>query len=109
MSDVKKQNTFTVTIEYLREIVAKQTFRDSPAAALRELIQNAHDACLVRSARHGVDDMAVHVTLDPVEKTITIVDSGIGMSLSDVHEYLTTVGRGTKGTRLTDRVDPSLK
>ncbi len=102
---LKKQNTFSVTIEYLREIVAKQTFRDSPAAALRELIQNAHDACLVRSARFGIDNLSVHITLDSVEKTITIDDDGIGMSLSDIHEYLTTVGRGTKGSRLTDRYD----
>lgn len=103
MAEFRKQDTFTVTMEYLREIVAKQTFRDSPAAALRELIQNAHDACLIRAAREGKDDLAVHITLDPVAKTIKIVDMGIGMTLSDIHEYLTTIGRGTKGTKLAEK------
>src|SRR3989442_11379664 len=76
MADFTKQKTFTVTMDYLREVVAKHTFRDSPAAALRELIQNAHDACLIRSAHDGHQDLSVHITLDPVDKKITIEDTG---------------------------------
>jgi len=90
-------------MEFLREIVAKQTFRDSPAAALRELIQNAHDACMIQSAITNKAEYSVYITLDPAEKTITIQDNGIGMTLSDIDEYLTTIGKGKKGSEILEK------
>jgi HSP90 family molecular chaperone/class 3 adenylate cyclase len=104
---MENQGTFTVTMEYLRDIVAKQTFHDSPAAALRELIQNAHDACLIQSALTKSEEFAVHVTLDPIEKKITIEDNGVGMNASDIEEYLTTVGRGKKGASVAEKYQVS--
>jgi HSP90 family molecular chaperone/class 3 adenylate cyclase len=101
--ETTNKGAFTVSIEFLRDIIAKQTFHDSPAAALRELIQNAHDACLIQSALTRSDDYAVHVTLDPVEKKIIIEDNGVGMSASDIEEYLTTVGRGKKGLSVAEK------
>jgi HSP90 family molecular chaperone/class 3 adenylate cyclase len=106
---MKNKGTFTVTMEFLRDVVAKQSFHDSPAAALRELIQNAHDACLVQSALTKSDDFAVHVTLDPMEKKITIEDNGVGMDASDIEEYLTTVGRGKKGTSVAEKYGVNLR
>ena len=93
---------FKLTPEFLRDIVAKHTFHNS-AAALRELIQNAHDACIVRCAIDGENDGAVDVLLDPQAGTITITDNGVGMAAQDIQDYLTTVGRGKKGSSIAEK------
>src|ERR1044072_7140398 len=95
--EMTNKGTFKVTMEFLRDIVAKHIFHDAPAAALRELIQNAHDACLIKSAlERSEEGYSVHVTLDQIEKKITIEDNGIGMTQEDIEEYLTSIGRGKK-------------
>jgi HSP90 family molecular chaperone/class 3 adenylate cyclase len=88
---------FKLTYEHLK-LIAKDIFGESPSAAIREVIQNAHDAILIRAAqaKTGDENWAVHITLDPDKKTITIKDDGIGMSLQDIQENLTVLGASTK-------------
>lgn len=108
MSDTKSDraaisDSFKMTPEFLRDIVAKYTFHNSAAAALRELIQNAHDACIVRCAIDGRDDGEVDVLLDPREGTITITDNGVGMTVQDIQNELTTIGRGKRASSIAER------
>jgi molecular chaperone HtpG len=68
-----------------------------PAAALRELIQNAVDACQFRVRLSGTTPApAVSVTLQQgvgEAKWIEVVDNGIGMDEHVISQYLFQVGR----------------
>ncbi len=72
---------------------------------LRELISNASDACdkLRFEALHQADlyedtpDLAVRISFDQEAKTLTVSDSGIGMSEEEVIANLGTIARS--GTR----------
>lgn len=72
---------------------------------LRELISNASDACdklrfqaLTDDGLQGTDsDLAIDVTLDAEAGTLTVADTGIGMSRDDVIENIGTIARS--GTR----------
>ncbi len=72
---------------------------------LRELISNASDACdrlrfeaLTNPALLGSDDhLAIEVTVDADARTITVSDSGIGMSRQEVIDNIGTIARS--GTR----------
>ena len=72
---------------------------------LRELISNASDACdkLRFEALHnaglfeGDSDFKIRVSFDPVAKTLTIADNGVGMSREEVITNLGTIAKS--GTR----------
>ncbi|MBS1155798.1 MAG: ATP-binding region ATPase domain protein [Proteobacteria bacterium] len=72
---------------------------------LRELISNASDACdklrfeaLNNDGLYGGDaDLKIHVAFDKEARTLTITDSGIGMSREEVIKNIGTIARsGTK-------------
>jgi molecular chaperone HtpG len=66
---------------------------------LRELISNASDALTRMSfemltTREVLDpeaELAIWITVDKEEKTITIRDTGIGMTQAEMHENLGTI------------------
>lgn len=67
---------------------------------LRELISNAADACdrrryeaLTDAALLGDDPLEIRITADPQAKTLTVADSGIGMSREELIENLGTIAR----------------
>jgi len=93
----KGKDFFKLTYDHLR-LIAKDIFGESPSAAIREVIQNAHDAILIRAAQSDMNsaNWSVHVILDPEKKTITIKDDGVGMNLKDIQEYLTVLGATPK-------------
>ena len=72
---------------------------------LRELISNASDACdklrfeaLTDPTLMGSDDgLAIEVTVDATARTITVADTGIGMSRQEVIDNIGTIARS--GTR----------
>jgi molecular chaperone HtpG len=72
---------------------------------LRELISNASDACdkLRFEALHnaalfeGDSDFRIRISFDPVAKTLTIADNGVGMSREEVITNLGTIAKS--GTR----------
>ncbi len=73
----------------------------SPRVALRELIQNAHDACIRRRIEDGPELPAqITVACDPATRTVTIKDTGSGLTHAEVRECLATIGAGyTAGLR----------
>lgn len=68
---------------------------------LRELISNASDAIDKlrfesldqESLLEGLGDYAIHVSVNKDAKTLTIADSGIGMSREDAIEHLGTIAK----------------
>ena len=59
---------------------------------LREVVSNACDAITKHRMKHGQDEaMQVMVTVDKDEKTITISDTGIGMTADEVRRYINQV------------------
>ncbi len=59
---------------------------------LRETVSNACDAITKQRMLHGTDEeMSVTVTVNKDEKTITISDTGIGMTADEVRRYINQV------------------
>jgi molecular chaperone HtpG len=66
-----------------------------PEASVREMIQNAHDTCIIRKTKDkGFTDPRIHISYDKAQKTLTFADNGAGMTEEELHEYLSTIGRG---------------
>jgi len=59
-------------------------------AAIRELIQNAIDACRVRLVEQG--SFSAEITISQNENSITIEDNGVGMDFPTAKKYLAVVG-----------------
>ena len=72
----------------------------TPHVALRELVQNAHDSCVRRQIEEkdasGFEPTIV-VTPDPAKRTLTILDTGAGLTREEIVKYLATVGAGYTG------------
>jgi len=80
----------------------------NPQTALRELIQNAHDSCVrrVTEDRYLPSDYEprIDISLDPSVKQLTISDNGAGLTREEIHQYLSTVGRGYS-SKLRERLE----
>lgn len=70
----------------------------TPEVAVRELVQNAHDSC-TRRRLAGDTDFEARITLtpDPRLHTLTITDTGAGMTHDEIVNDLATVGAGATG------------
>src|SRR5438093_5344332 len=70
--------TFEVETARVLEILSKEIY-DSPLALLRENVQNAYDATLMRCTVEGADvrESTIEIKLEPFKLTST--DHGIGM------------------------------
>ncbi len=75
---MKKLN-FQIEVSRVIEILSNDIY-DSPYALLRENIQNAYDAVLMRISEEGPDAFAPRIDVTMSEEVITISDNGIGMT-----------------------------
>lgn len=96
--------TFKAEIKELMNLIAHSMYSDQEVF-LRELISNGADALqkmklagLKDAALYGDDsDLSIYVDIDKEARTITIRDTGIGMSAEEVVDNLGTVAKsGTK-------------
>lgn len=83
-----------VDLDALLELLGKNLY-SSPAVAIRELVQNAHDACM----RRRIEDPQAPAPLialspDAHRGVLEIHDTGSGLTRDEVLEYLATVGSG---------------
>lgn len=67
----------------------------TPFVALRELVQNAHDSCV----RRRLEDPAasapeIRVVCDPGAGTLSVSDTGAGLTRDEIVRYLATIGAG---------------
>lgn len=90
-----------VDLSGLMSVLGKHLY-STPTVALRELVQNAHDSILRRRLEQGdwQGEGRIEVVGDPQTNTISIIDTGAGLTEHEIHAYLATVGVGyTRGLR----------
>ncbi len=68
---------------------------DNPLIVYREYIQNAVDS-IDRSSGTSVDDYKIEVKLNGFERSITIIDNGLGVANQDVPSVLLSIGASNK-------------
>ena len=78
-------------------MVLPELYENNPSYAVRELVQNAVDACIEREYAekmyHHPDYRGyIWVRLNSEERTLTITDNGIGMNEDVLTNYLLTAG-----------------
>jgi len=100
----KQTHSFQAEVSQLLHLVTHSLY-SNPEIFLRELISNASDACdklrfeaLADSSLYGDEpNLEVRVSFDKEAKTITIADTGIGMSQQEAIDNLGTIAKsGTK-------------
>jgi molecular chaperone HtpG len=90
------QSTFQVDLSGLIRVVGGYLY-SSPDVAVRELIQNAVDACNARAAgKRGAAKGQVLVRLDRRAGRLIVEDDGVGMDATDLQEHLSRIGASTK-------------
>ncbi|MFB7512806.1 HSP90 family protein [Streptomyces sp. NPDC056144] len=87
-------HTFQVDLRGLVDLLSHHLY-SSPRVYLRELLQNAVDAITARQALTPGATGAITVRTG---ETLTVTDTGIGLSEADVHQFLATIGRSSKRT-----------
>ena len=81
-----------INLPGLLRMLGENIYSD-PEVAVREMIQNAHDSCIIRRSRQaGFDDPQVSVAIDRTARTLTISDNGSGMTEEELHKNLATIG-----------------
>merc|ERR1719192_1762355 len=100
MAEGSEKHEFQAEVNRLMDIIINSLYTDKQVF-LRELISNAADA-LEKARFHSVQDegflgetkdLEVKIEHDPDAKTITITDTGIGMSKADLINNLGTVAK----------------
>merc|ERR1719361_2740044 len=100
MSETSEKHEFQAEVNRLMDIIINSLYTDKQVF-LRELISNAADA-LEKARFHSVQDEAFlgdnkdlenKIEHDPDAKTISIVDTGVGMSKADLINNLGTVAK----------------
>ncbi|WP_105280352.1 ATP-binding protein [Escherichia sp. MOD1-EC7011] len=84
-----------VNLNGLIEVLSKHLY-STPVVAVWELVQNGHDAIVRRRIEqpNAPKDNAIRVVADVAKSTITISDTGAGLTESEIHGFLATVGVG---------------
>merc|ERR1719145_434930 len=100
MTEGSEKHEFQAEVNRLMDIIINSLYTDKQVF-IRELISNAADA-LEKARFHSVQDesflgdvkdMEVKIEHDPEAKTLTIIDTGVGMSKADLINNLGTVAK----------------
>lgn len=94
---VQEKGTISINTENIFPIIKKFLYSDNEIF-LRELVSNAVDAIQkvkrLSSLGHYTGDLGelrVRVAVDPVAKTITISDNGIGLTAEEIKKYINQI------------------
>ena len=100
MTDGAEKHEFQAEVNRLMDIIINSLYTDKQVF-LRELVSNAADA-LEKARFHSVNDdtflgdvkdLEVRIEHDPEAKTLSIIDTGVGMSKADLINNLGTVAK----------------
>lgn len=87
------QYQFQVNMKGMIELLSEHIY-SSPTVFIRELLQNAMDAVTVRQ---GIDPSFIgKIKIVITDDELVFQDNGIGLSLSDMHEFLSVIGQSSK-------------
>jgi HSP90 family molecular chaperone len=114
VTGVAASHNFQAETAQLLQIVAKSLYKDKEVF-LRELISNAADATekrryLMRTGAEGlqqVDEEEIEITTNSDDNTITIADSGIGMTETELHSNLGQIASSGTKTFVQEQGDSS--
>ena len=92
-----KKGNIGVTSDNIFPVIKKFLYSDHEIF-LRELVSNAVDAtqklktlASVGEFKGELGDLIVRVSIDPKKKTLTISDSGIGMTAEEIDQYINQI------------------
>ncbi len=89
---MSQQHQIQINLPGLLRMLGENIYAE-PDAAIREMIQNAHDTCIIRRNQDGLfKNPQIHISFDKAQQTLTIADNGAGMSEADLHKNLATIG-----------------
>jgi molecular chaperone HtpG len=96
--DEQSESTHPINLHVpgILKLLSEHLYSD-PKVALRELIQNAHDSCQRRLAEdpdYGDRNPRIDIHIDQERHQFVIRDNGSGLTESEIHDYLATIGRG---------------
>ncbi|MEU6893227.1 HSP90 family protein [Streptomyces sp. NPDC046557] len=86
-------NSFQVDLRGLVDLLSHHLY-SSPRVYVRELMQNAVDAITARRAIEPDADVRIRMWAEPGK--VGISDSGIGLTATEAHSLLATIGRSSK-------------
>ena len=92
MSQPEPAHTFQVDLRGMVDLLSHHLY-SSPRVYIRELMQNAVDAI---TARRRFDPGAPATVRIRTAGTLTVTDTGIGLTEQEVHRFLATIGRSSK-------------
>lgn len=86
-----RQNTLSIHSENILPIIKKWLYSDKDIF-LRELISNACDALnKVKIIQGDVGEFKISISIDKTHRTISIADTGIGMTEEEVEKYIAQI------------------
>ena len=86
--------TTKVNLDGLMEVLGKNLY-STPTVAVRELVQNSHDACVRRKIETQESfEPAITISTSRSQNTLTIEDNGAGLTSDEITKFLATVGSG---------------
>lgn len=89
-----KKSRFNIKFDKILQILCKEIY-DSPLSMLRENVQNAYDAILMRKKYDSsMKEGCIRVTIDG--KSISVLDNGIGMTQDNLNKNYWTAGSSGK-------------
>lgn len=98
MSDMTPtSHTFQVDLRGLVDLLSHHLY-SSPKVYVRELLQNAVDAITARRAFEPDAPGEVRIVTDG--RRLTITDPGVGLTVTEVHKLLATIGGSSKRDEL---------
>jgi len=99
---IKERIAFDVETERILQILSSEIY-DSPKAFLRENVQNAYDAILMRCTAQGlpIADRKIEITVE--KERLTVRDDGIGMTDEVLRNNFWKAGSSGKKSELAQR------
>lgn len=95
MSEASEKIPFAVDVSRMIEVLAAQIY-PTPFALLRENVQNAYDAILLRKHKKDQFDPRIDVTIEA--NRVVVIDNGVGMSRDDLRKHFWRAGSSSKNT-----------
>ncbi len=92
--DCLKKHEIKINLPGLLKMLGSNIY-SKPDVAIREMIQNAQDTCIIRKTKDKeYNAPAIYVSYNTKKKTLTFSDNGCGMTEQELHQYLSTIGDG---------------